>query len=229
MTTTPRALAFDLYGTLVDPIRISRQLDVFIPQQALRVAEIWRQKQLEWSFRLTVMERYRDFEAVTRLALQYALDATGHTLTATQQQGLMEKYDALERFPDVEDGLRRLQGAGFGMMIFSNGTPKMIEAVMDHAQLRPFFSGFVSVDEIGVYKPSPRAYQHAAHRLGHAIGEVCLISSNPFDVIGAQSAGMQAAWMDRSGGLFEPLGPLPAIVVKTLTDLAARLGSPGVA
>ena len=81
----------------------------------------------------------------------------------------------------------------------------------------------MSVDEVKTYKPSPKTYRHAARRLGRPASEVMLVSSNPFDDIGAQAAGMQAAWLDRSGGLFDTLGSPPEIVVKTLTELAYAL------
>src|SRR5438094_280655 len=100
------ALAFDVYGTLVDPIRIWQQLGQYIPDAALLVAQIWRQKQLEFSFRLTIMEQYEDFEQVTRMALDYALEAAGLHLTEEQKHVLMEQYNHLERFADVEPGLQ---------------------------------------------------------------------------------------------------------------------------
>lgn len=220
----PEALAFDMYGTLVDPVGIQKELERFLPEGARLVSETWRQKQLEYTFRLTAMERYEDFEQVTRRALDYALLATaGKELEAGQKDALMRRYNDLERFPDVVPGLERLREAGHDMIVFSNGTPRMLEALMDAAELRPYFQGFVSVDEVGIYKPSPKVYRHAAHRLGRLIGEVRLVSSNPFDDIGAEAAGMRAAWVDRSGGLFDTLGPPPEIVVETLSDLADTL------
>ncbi|MDP8949727.1 MAG: haloacid dehalogenase type II [Actinomycetota bacterium] len=221
--SAPEALAFDMYGTLVDPIGISKQLEAYLPEEPLNVAEVWRQKQLEYTFRLTVMERYEDFEQVTRKALDYALAATGQNLGPEQKDALMARYDELERFADVEPGLEGLKRAGHAMIVFSNGTPRMLEAIMDAAELRPYFQGFVSVDEVRAYKPSPKAYRHAARRLGRPIGEVRLVSSNPFDDIGAEAAGMRAAWVDRSGGLFDTLGSPPGIVVGTLTELANAL------
>lgn len=217
------ALAFDMYGTLVNPIRIWQQLEQYIPQNGIRVAELWRQKQLEYTFRLTVMERYEDFEQVTRKALDYALAAFEHTLQEEQKQQVMAQYNDLERFPDVKPGLGHLQAMGYTMVVFSNGSPSMLEPLMKAAGLEKYFSGFVSVDEVRVYKPSPKVYQLAAQKLGRPIGEVRLISSNPFDVIGAMHAGMQAAWIDRSNGLFDTLGPRSQMVIKTLVELAERL------
>jgi 2-haloacid dehalogenase len=219
----PEALAFDMYGTLVDPADISRRLERYLPEQAHRLAEVWRRKQLEYTFRLAAMERYQDFEQVTRKALDYALATVGRELAPEQKDDLIERYNDLERFSDVEPGLERLKEAGHAMIVFSNGAPHMLEALMDSAELRPYFQGFVSVDEVKTYKPAPETYRHAAWRLGRPIGEVRLVSSNPFDVIGAEAAGMKSAWVDRSGGLFDTLGPPPEIVVGTLTELADAL------
>ncbi len=155
----PEALAFDMYGTLVDPIRIWTRLEQYVPDQALRVSEVWRQKQLEYSFRLTVMERYEDFEQLTRKALDYALTATGRELTGEQKDALMAQYNDLDRFPDVEPGLTRLQQLGHTMVVFSNGSPRMLDALMDAAGLRRYFDGFVSVEEVRAFKPSPKTYR----------------------------------------------------------------------
>ena len=222
--TAPEALAFDMYGTLVDPIGIRKQLEEYLPEEALSVAEAWRQKQLEYTFRLTAMEQYEDFEQVTRKALDYTLATAGRNLGPVHKDALMARYDDLERFADVEPGLKRLEEAGHAMVVFSNGTPRMLEALMDAAELRPYFQGFVSVDEAKAYKPSPKVYRHVAQRLGRPIGEVRLVSSNPFDDVGAEAAGMRAAWVDRSGGLFDTLGSPPEIVVGSLTELADALG-----
>jgi 2-haloacid dehalogenase len=220
----PEALAFDMYGTLVDPIRIQGRLGRYFPdEEAQRVAEVWRQKQLEYTFRLTAMERYEDFERVTRKALDYALEAAGRELDADHKDALMAQYNDLERFADVEPGLERLKEAGHVMVVFSNGAPRMLDALVDAAGLRPYFRGLVSVDEVKAYKPSPKTYRRVAERLRRPIGEIRLVSSNPFDDIGAEAAGMRAAWVDRSGGLFDTLAPRPEMVVATLTELADAL------
>jgi 2-haloacid dehalogenase len=217
------ALAFDMYGTLVDPIRIWRQLEVYLGGSALRVAEVWRMKQLEYTFRLTAMQQYEDFEQVTRKALDYALAGVGHDLGDEQCRALLAEYDHLEPFPDVAEGLLRLRSAGHTLAVLSNGSPRMLQAVARWAQLEASFETLISVDEVRTYKPSPHVYRRAAERLGQPLAAVRLVSSNPFDVIGAASAGMQVAWLDRSGGVFDTLGRRPDLVVSTLTELAERL------
>ena len=99
----------------------------------------------------------------------------------------------------------------------------MLQAVVQSAELADWFQVLISVDEVRTYKPSPRVYQHAARRLGRPLAEVRLVSSNPFDVIGAAAAGMQVAWVDRSAGLFDTLAQRPSLVVATVSELAERL------
>lgn len=217
----PEALAFDMYGTLVDPIRIWKRLETYVPNEnAVKIAQVWRQKQLEFTFRLTAMGKYEDFEWVTRRSLDYALDEGGVDLGPPQKEGLIAQYNDLERFGDVEDGLARLKAMGHTMFVFSNGTPRMLDTLMEAAGLDTYLEGFISVDEVQMYKPSPQTYIHAAERLGRPIEEVRLVSSNPFDDIGAEAAGMQAAWVDRSEGVFDTLGPRPEMVVGSLSELA---------
>ncbi len=221
---SPEALAFDMYGTLVDPIRIWKRVEEYVPDEdALAIAETWRQKQLEYTFRLTAMGEYEDFQQVTRKALDYSLMTTGRDLDGKQKDALIEQYNDLERFPDVHPGLERLKNAGHQMVIFSNGSPSMLEPLMEAAELRTYFDEYVSVDEVRAFKPSPKAYRRVAERLGRPINEIRLVSSNPFDDIGAEAAGMRAAWVDRSAGVFDTLRPVPDIIVGTLTELADAL------
>jgi 2-haloacid dehalogenase len=180
-------------------------------------------KQLEYTFRLTAMQRYEDFEHVTRKALDYALALVGRDLEEEQRRSLVAEYDRLEPFPDVAAGLERLRSAGHTLAVLSNGTQRMLRAVAESSRLDVWLQTLISVDEVGVYKPAPRVYQHAAERLDRPISSIRLVSSNAFDVIGAAAAGMQVAWLDRSAGLFDTLAPRPSLVVATLTDLADHL------
>ena len=109
------------------------------------------------------------------------------------------------------------------MVVLSNGSPATLTSIMKAAGLYTYCTGFVSVDDVHVYKPSPKVYLHLANRLGRPIETVRLISSNPFDVIGAEASGMQASWVNRSGGVFDTLAPPPHSVVRSLIELADAL------
>jgi 2-haloacid dehalogenase len=217
------ALVFDMYSTLVDTLGISRKIEQMLPQQGQRISTLWRQSQLEFSFRVTLMERYEDFAALTRKALGYALVATGNTLTVEQQETLLAQYQRLEPFADVRPGLERLQAAGYPMVIFSNGAPSMLNPLLEAAGLRPYFQDVISAEEVRIYKPSPKIYQHAANRVGRPPEETRLISANPFDVTGALNAGLKAAWVNRAGNAPDPLGSSPDVIVQTISELAEAL------
>ncbi len=217
------ALAFDVYGTLVDPLRLWTRLAMYAPHNAQQIAVIWRQKQLEFAFRLAAMGRYKPFDEVTAIALDFALAETGTELSDTEHYYLLQQYNQLDPFPDVLGALRTLHDAGYTLSVCSNGNPAMLDPLLDSTGLRPLLHHVVSVDEIHTYKPAPRVYQHTAQRLGVKIGQVLLVSSNPFDIIGAQAAGMRAAWINRAHSRFDRLGPLPELTVETLSELASRL------
>lgn len=217
------ALAFDMYGTLVDPVSVRNRLAGMVGDAAGTVAEQWRSKQLEYTFRLTAMGDYRDFAEVTARALDYALLATGQTIDEAGRRELLAEYQRLEPYPDTVPGLRRLAAAGHPMVVFSNGTPAMLDGLLDSTGLRDLVPDAVSVDEVGTYKPARSVYRHLTERLGRRPEEVRLVSSNPFDIVGAVAAGLRAAWCNRSGGVFDTLGDPPDVVVDTIEELADAL------
>ena len=222
--TDREVLAFDLYGTLVDPIGISSELDRLLGgSDGREAAGLWRLKQLEYSFRLTAMSRYEDFRWVTSRALDFALASVGARLRDEQVRRLVGLYDHLQPFPDAVPALRTLASMGFELAVFSNGTPAMIGNCLENSGLAGFFGQRISVDEVRVFKPSPAAYRHAAERLSRPAGQVRLVTSNAFDSVGASAAGMRTAWVNRSGAPFDTIGSQPDLTVSALDRLPAEL------
>lgn len=222
--TNREVLAFDLYGTLVDPIGISSELGrVLGGSDGGETARLWRLKQLEYSFRLTAMNRYEDFRWVTSRALDFALASVGVRLPDEQARRLVELYDHLQPFPDAAPALRALAGMGFELAVFSNGTPAMIGNCLENSGLANFFGQRISVDEVRAFKPSPAAYRHAAERLSRPAGQIRLITSNAFDSVGASAAGMRTAWVNRSDAPFDTIGSRPDLTVPALDRLPAEL------
>lgn len=220
------ALVFDLYGTLVDPIAIAAELARSLPQDvANRVAVAWRQKQIEYSFRLTMMERYETFEWITERALEFALRECGNSLPGQAFRSVLEKYDAPDPFPDVRRGLDLLAGSGYELYILSNGSREMLRRCLANSGLADYFSVWLSVDEVEVFKPAPQVYRLAGRRLGRPLNELRLVSCNPFDVVGGKAAGMRTAWVNRSGGPFDTIGEAPDIVCSSVRELAVMLTS----
>jgi 2-haloacid dehalogenase len=217
-------LAFDLYGTLVDPIAIASQLGRLLGEADGRAAAgLWRLKQLEYSFRLTAMSKYEDFRWVTARALDFTLASMGARLTDGQAERLVELYDHLRPFPDAVPALRALAGLGYELAVLSNGTPAMIGNCLENSGLGGFFGQRVSVDEVRAFKPSPVVYRHAAGRLAVPVGQVRLVTSNAFDCVGAGAAGMRTAWVNRSAAPFDTIGAQPDLTVPALDQLATAL------
>jgi 2-haloacid dehalogenase len=217
-------LAFDLYGTLVDPIAIAGELGRLLGEPVgLEAARLWRAKQLEYSFRLTAMGHYEDFRWVTSRALDFALASLGARLPTGRAGRLAELYDQLQPFPDAVPALRALTGLGYELAVFSNGTPAMIGNCLASSGLDGFFGERISVDEVRVFKPSPVAYRHAAGRLSCPAGRVRLVTSNAFDCVGASAAGMRTAWVNRSAAPFDTIGRPPDVTVAALDRLPAAL------
>lgn len=219
----PEVLAFDLYGTLVDPIGISASLAAMTDTATgSRIASLWRQRQLEYAFRLAAMRRYQDFRWVTERALDDALTVLAVELNATERSSLIDGYDNLQPFPDVKSGLEQL-AVQHRLVVLSNGSPAMIAACLANSGLSSLVESYVSVDEVRTFKPAPAVYEHASARIGRPIGDIRLVSSNPFDVIGSKVAGMRNAWVDRAGGVFDSIGPLPDIHVADLGGLGRAM------
>jgi 2-haloacid dehalogenase len=224
VVTGREVLAFDLYGTLVDPIAISSELgEVLGDSDGREAAGLWRLKQLEYSFRLTAMGRYEDFRWVTSRALDFALASVGVRLAEERAQRLVELYDHLQPFPDAVPAVRALAGMGYELAVLSNGTPAMIRNCLDNSGLGDFFGERISVDEVRVFKPSPVVYRHAAGRLSLPIGQIRLVTCNAFDSAGASAAGMRTAWVNRSAAPFDTIGAQPDLTVPALDRLPAAL------
>ena len=217
-------LAFDVYGTLINTHDVIVALEKHVGNKASEFSRTWRDKQLEYSFRRGLMQNYENFALCTNNALDYTCSYFKVALSQKDKGELMAVYKVLPAFDDAKEGLARAKKSGFRMFAFSNGTADAVETLLDHAGIREYFIGVVSVDEVKSYKPNPGVYSHFLRRSGALGANTWLISSNPFDVIGAISFGMRAAWVKRSPeALFDPWGIEPTLTVNSLLDLAERV------
>ena len=222
MSTT---LAFDVYGTLIDTHGILSKLEKIIGAKGKEFSHAWREKQLEYSFRRGLMQNYENFAVCTRQALDYTCKYYKVSFTKEQKHELLDDYRELPAFEDVEDGLAHLKGANFRLYAFSNGSADTVETLLITAGIRDSFLGVVSTDDLKSFKPNPAVYSHFLRKSDSSGSNAWLISSNPFDVIGAISAGMKAAWVQRSRDtIFDPWGIEPTITVKSLVELHDKIG-----
>lgn len=221
----PATLAFDVYGTLIDTHGVVVRLRELVGERAEAFSRAWRDKQLEYAFRRGLMQRYADFGICTREALEHTCAAFDAPLSAAERAGLLDLYGALPAFDDARAGLARLEAAGHRLFAFSNGTAGAVAGLLAAAGLDGFFEGIVSTDEVRSFKPDPVVYAHFLRSAGATGDAAWLVSSNPFDVIGARAAGMRAVWVRRSpAAVFDPWGIEPTVTVGGLVELAAAIG-----
>lgn len=220
----PEALCFDMYGTLCDTQTVTAALGERLdaPEGLVsEVAKLWRRRQQEYFFRAEAMDAYRPLSALTADSLAYALDYYGRELSESEAEAVLDAYERLDPYEDALDALDDLAEVGVELAVFSNGSPDMLESLAENVGIADRVGAIVSADEAGTYKPAPGAYEHAADRLGRDLGECWLVSSNVWDLVGARTAGMGAARIDRSNEPYdEGFGADPTVAVDSLDELA---------
>lgn len=216
----PTLLAFDVYGTLIDTQGVVTKLKEFVGDKAEDFSRVWREKQLEYSFRRGLMRTYETFAVCTSQALDYTSAYLDVGLSADQKAALLAEYRGLPAFDDVKGSLAGLKSDGHSIFAFSNGTADAVETLLVAAGIRDLFDGVVSVDDRQTFKPNPDVYEHLLHATVSSASDAWLISSNPFDVIGAVSYGLRSAWVRRSNSLiFDPWGIEPTSTITNLREL----------
>ena len=167
------------------------------------------------------MHAYQPFSVCTWEALLYTEKSLGIVLAEESRADLMQQYKKLPPFPEAAAGLTSLKSGGHFLAAFSNGEAEVVRGVLENAKLLPLLDDVVSADEVKSFKPDPAVYAHAVKRLGQSVNVFWLVSSNPFDIIGAQSAGLRTAWVRRDpSAVFDPWGVESDLVVSGLDQLA---------
>jgi 2-haloacid dehalogenase len=203
--------AFDAYGTLFDVHAAVRRHADAVGPDAARLSEIWRAKQLEYSWVRTLASRYRDFWALTEDALDYAFSAVTSADRGTRAT-LLEAYRRLECYPEVPELIRTLKREGKRLAILSNGTPQMLDSAVAAAGLQGCFDVILSVDVLRAYKADPRVYDLVTTHFRVYPEAVSFQSSNRWDIAGATAYGLRTVWINRSGAPDE-YADLPATAV----------------
>lgn len=212
--TMTRAVVFDAYGTLFDVHSVvSRELP--------GLSHLWRQKQVEYTWRRALMQRYVDFWRVTEEALRAAAEQLGIKLGESQVEALMQACLTPAVFPEVRSALDALQGSP--LAILSNGSPRMLQAAVRASGLTSYFSQVISVDSIATYKPAPAVYALGPEALKIPADEMLFVSANAWDAAGAKAYGYRVCWCNRSGSAMDALGHEPDFTVERLDQIAAAL------
>ena len=229
MTQAPlegvRACVFDAYGTLFDFAAAAKGCRDLLGDDIDRLTGLWREKQLQYTWLRAVQDRHEDFWQVTGDALDFALETLGIEKPGLRER-LMTLYLTLDAFPEVPAVLKRLKQAGLQTAILSNGSPKMIDAVVKSANLVGLIDAVLSVEEVGIYKPHPKVYQLAVDRLKVPASAIAFQSSNAWDTYAASAFGMQVVWCNRYAQRRERLPGRPDHEVRSLSELPGLVGAP---
>jgi 2-haloacid dehalogenase len=227
MTALPlpgiKACVFDAYGTLFDFASAARGCRDVLGDNIDKLTALWRDKQLQYTWLRATQGKHADFWQVTGDALDFTLETLGIANEKLRDR-LMQLYLTLDTFPEVAGVLDRLKKTGLKLAILSNGSPKMLDAVVKGAKLQGMFDAVLSVEDVGVYKPHPRVYQLALDRLKLPASAISFQSSNAWDAYAASAFGMQVVWCNRYGQRRERLPGKPDREIKSLDELPTLVG-----
>lgn len=218
MSQKPQAIVFDAYGTLFDVHSVVLRAGQGIAGDLRALSQLWRQKQVEYTWRRTLMQRYRDFWSVTEESLRGSAAQLGIDLTEPQIAELMHAYLSPAVFPEVKIALDAMKGTS--LAILSNGTLPMLEAAVRAGGLESYFSHIISVDPIQRFKPSPEVYAMAPEALKIPAGQTLFVSANAWDAAGAKAYGYRVCWCNRSGAIPDALGFAPDFTVQRLDQIS---------
>ena len=192
---TIQAVVFDAYGTLYDIQSVAAVTEEAFPGYGEIITQIWRIKQLEYTWFRSLMRRYEDFSVITRDSLAYTIRVLGLTHDAATFERIMDKYLHLDPYPDAKATLGRLKGRK--LAILSNGSSDMLNTLVHNTGLDQILDATISIDSQRIFKPSPDTYGLIEARLGVRPAEVLFVSSNPWDACGAKAFGLKVAWIER--------------------------------
>jgi 2-haloacid dehalogenase len=219
-------VAFDMFGTLADTASVIPELAPVCGDRAGEVALAWRGKQLEYMFRVTAMGQFPPFSELTQWGLVAALAESGLSLPGAQLRTLASAYRRLRPFGDARPALAALRQSGHTIVVFSVGPRAWLEELT--SSYHEFVDALISAEDAGVYKPHPGIYRHLLTTMKTGPSAALLVSSNPFDLIGASAAGLRTAWCRRqASALFDPWGSPPDDVITGLDGLAGLLSTAG--
>ena len=222
-TNLIKAVVFDLYGTLYDVYSVRDACERSFPGHGDAISVMWRQKQLEYTWMRSLMEQYRDFEGATLDALRYTCGMLRLPLDAEVESSLCREYLHLSPYAEVGAALHALRAAGLKTAILSNGSRHSIREVVGNSGLADAFDHLLSVDEVRVFKPSPKVYSIATDAMGLDKDEILFVSCNAWDATGAKHFGFPVCWINRFDGVFDELGVSPDFVVRDVSGVVRYL------
>jgi 2-haloacid dehalogenase len=215
----PRAVLFDAYGTLFDVYSVGLLAEQLFPAQGDKLAQLWRDKQIEYTRLLTMAGRYKPFWDVTRAALRWSCQRLALPLDAAAEERLMNQYRHLSAFPENREVLQALAGRGIRTGILSNGDPEMLAVAVKSAGFADLLDPVLSVHGVQRFKTDPAAYAIGPQALKLPAAQILFVSSNGWDAIGATWHGYTTLWVNRARLPLEQLDTEPTRIGTSLRDV----------
>jgi len=215
----PRAVLFDAYGTLFDVYSVAHTAEQMFPGRGDALAQLWRDKQIEYTRLLTMAGRYRSFWDLTTASLRYAAQRHGLALDAAGEARLLNQYRHLSAFPENRPVLEALRERGIPAGILSNGDPAMLAVAVKSAGFDTLLAHVLSVEEVRRFKTDPAAYAIGPRALGLPARDILFVSSNCWDAIGATWHGYTTLWVNRGGAPLDLLDTEPTRIGTSLRDV----------
>ncbi len=221
------SLAFDLFGTLVNTEPIRKSLENYVEEQAGNFYKLWRNKQLEYSCRKSLMNMKIDYSQCTKEALDYCCSSYDIYLSGRDKKNLLKMFTSLPAYPDAADTLNQAKSEGFKLYVLSNAEKDTVTNLLHHNQLFSYFDKIITAQEAGVFMPSPEVYEYFIQNTGCNKETCWFVSGSSSDTIGAVNAGMKTVWVQRSSdNIFDPWNIHPDIILGSLTDMLDEINTP---
>ena len=213
-----KACIFDAYGTLFDVNAACRELSLDVGDKWQDLANLWRLRQVEYTWLRNSMNEYVDFWEITSNALDYAMEVLNIKNIKLRDQ-LLELYLKLEAYPEVKKVLGKLKDKKFRTGILSNGSMQMLDSAVKNANIENLLDVVISVEECKIYKPSSEVYDLVEKKTNIQKDKVAFFSSNAWDMHAAANYGFKTIWVNRFDGTLERLPGKPSAIVKSLNNI----------
>ena len=213
-----KACIFNAYGTLLNTNLPFDQFRDALGDDAMNIFKLWRQKRLQYSSQLSLMNQHISYDKIRKYALDFACDAYNVTDEALKDK-ILNSHATLAGFPDAKDALAKLKDKKIVTAVLSNGSPRTLSAEMKSADLDASVGRIFSTEQVHAFKPAPVVYEYVEQQLGFPASKIAFVSSNSWDIVGAVSYGFYSIWVNRNNRVAEKLPYVADIEIKSLDEL----------
>jgi len=223
MMKNTKAIIFDAYGTLFDVNSAAEKCKDKIGDKWEGFANYWRTTQLEYTWLRSLMKRHKDFWQITEDSLDKSINV--FKIDNSMRDELLNLYKILSPFKEVPEVLKSLKNKNYKLAILSNGTPSLLNELVQSNNLNDLFDDIFSIEEVGVYKPDSKVYDLPIKKYNIKKNEVAFLSANTWDVSGGGNYGFNSIWVNRNNNIFDKLDYKPNLEIKNLLDLLPNIKS----